>query len=86
MIGKDQKLIIHWRWETYNTSSIKLEMDGMDEDTPEAVGYLLVEALGHFLADIRKVLPSEQKSIYNEYVQDLHNEMEKVLIAKYEDV
>jgi hypothetical protein len=33
----------------------------MDEDTPEAVGYLLVEALGLFLSDVRKVLPSDQK-------------------------
>ena len=61
-------------------------MDGMDEDSPENIGYLLVEAMGAFLSDVRKLLPEDQKSLYNEYVQDLHDEMKKVLIAKYDNV
>lgn len=84
MIGKDQKLTIHWRWESYNKASIKLETDNIDD--PESIWYLLIEWLWHFLDDLRKVLPSDQKKLYNEYVQSLLEETKKVLIAVYKDV
>ena len=86
MIGKEQKLTISWIMESYNKASIKLDTDWIDPENTEVIGYLLVEAMGAFLSDIRKLLPNDQKSLYNEYVQDLHDEMKKVLIAKYDNV
>lgn len=85
MIGKEQKLVISRTMEKYNKASIKLDSTNIDPDTPEIMGYLLVEAMGAFLSDVRKVLPKWQEKLYNEYVQDLYEEMKKVLIAKYED-
>jgi hypothetical protein len=41
--------------------------------------------MGVFLYDVRKVLQKEDIPLYNEYVQDLFEEMKKVLVTKYED-
>lgn len=85
-IGKQQTLIIHWTWTEYKKSTIQIEADGFNDDDFEAIGYLLVEAMGQFLSSARKVLPNSQKKLYNEYVKDLHDYMEKILITNYEDV
>jgi hypothetical protein len=60
-------------------------MDWIDEEDIEGIWYLIVEALGVFLSDVRKVLQKEDIPLYNEYVQDLLGEMKKVLVTKYED-
>jgi hypothetical protein len=82
---KKQKLIIHWEQITYKDATIKLEMDWIDPEDIEGIWYLLVEAMGVFLYDVRKVLQKEDIPLYNEYVQDLFEEMKKVLVTKYED-
>ena len=86
MIGKEQKLIITRKQISYKEAVINLDTENIEEDDVEWVGYMIIEALGVFLQDVRNVITQEDKESYNEYVKDLFEEVKKVLIHKYDNV
>lgn len=86
MIGKEQKLIITRKQISYKEAVINLDTENIEEDDVEWVGYMIIEALGVFLQDVRNVITAEDKESYNEYVKDLFEEVKKVLIHKYDNV
>ena len=86
MIGKEQKLIITRKQISYKDAVINLDTENIEEDDVEWVGYMIIEALGVFLQDVRNVITQEDKESYNEYVKDLFEEVKKVLIHKYDNV
>jgi len=85
MIGKEQKLIITRKQISYKEAVINLDTENINEDDVEWVGYMIIEALGVFLQDVRNVIDEEDKESYNEYVKDLFEEVKKVLIHKYDN-
>lgn len=85
MIGKEQKLIITRKQISYKDAVINLDTENISEDDVEWVGYMIIEALGVFLQDVRNVIDEEDKDSYNEYVKDLFEEVKKVLIHKYDN-
>lgn len=86
MIGKEQKLIITRKQISYKEAVINLDTENIEEDDVEWVGYMIIEALGVFLQDVRNVITEDDKESYNEYVKDLFEEVKKVLIHKYDNV
>jgi len=86
MIGKEQKLIITRKQISYKDAVINLDTENIEQDDVEWVGYMIIEALGVFLQDVRNVITAEDKESYNEYVKDLFEEVKKVLIHKYDNV
>lgn len=85
MIGKEQKLIITRKQISYKEAVINLDTENISEDDVEWVGYMIIEALGVFLQDVRNVITEQDKESYNEYVKDLFEEVKKVLIHKYDN-
>lgn len=58
-----------------------LSVDMSDNfDSIETPAFMLAEGIGNMLAEIRKLMPQEEKEAYNEMVRELIQEIEKSLI------